>query len=605
MSEKTRFLDPASLPLAPTDIVHVVQPGGDRQATVEDFGGGSAPTIPQSFYEPTDPDFFDAIDRALAYLKTTATTGYGYGNIGSARLLIPRGSVYLMGNRTLDVTHGVIIEGESTGLLGPGASVLQWDAGTTGIRLQEYNTTGATGVLGVPATSSGRAIIRNLLLQGTYSGAESEAHAIHTRTLLTLEDVSIYNFAGDGVHIVATAGAGAPVEGNANSFYLRRVFAQGCRNGFYTDGADVNAGKMDACVAIANRRWGFWDSSFLGNTYDACQAADNGLVAGAIPNVVSVAGNRYCVKKDQGAGASTNAPSGTTADNAYWYYMGAGGVSAPNNINAWVSGTTYRDGGSYRSDGEGNAGNVFSGCYIEGSQGFAQIDAPALVSGGEMRPNVKGVACLYGDSGGTGLLGYVGSSGGFFGFGNLTVLGANHIFGADSGPVSDLQLLFYNTNFATSFSFYQSNVLNSSLLAFNGGLYLDGTAGVHLRYGAADQFATTATGSGYMPGVGGTVTQATSKSTAVTLNKICGQITLNAASLAAGASASFTLNNSMIQATDEVGLWIVSGASPDAYNLTVTAVAGGSCRIQVRNFSAGALAEGLVIGFTVRKAQNS
>ena len=50
---------------------------------------------------------------------------------------------------------------------------------------------------------------------------------------------------------------------------------------------------------------------------------------------------------------------------------------------------------------------------------------------------------------------------------------------------------------------------------------------------------TSPAGLGYGPGAGGTVTQATSKSTAVTLNKPSGQITMHNGSLGAGASAMF------------------------------------------------------------------
>lgn len=46
---------------------------------------------------------------------------------------------------------------------------------------------------------------------------------------------------------------------------------------------------------------------------------------------------------------------------------------------------------------------------------------------------------------------------------------------------------------------------------------------------------------GYSSAAQGTVTQATSKSTGVTLNKSMGKITMNAASLGAGASVTFTL----------------------------------------------------------------
>jgi len=106
-------------------------------------------------------------------------------------------------------------------------------------------------------------------------------------------------------------------------------------------------------------------------------------------------------------------------------------------------------------------------------------------------------------------------------------------------------------------------------------------------------------------GVGGTVTQLTSKSTAVTLNKICGQITMNNASLAAGAEVSFTLNNTSIAATDIVILSISSGATAGAYNLHVDAVAVNSCVISITNLSAGALAEAPVINFAVIKSVNA
>lgn len=109
-------------------------------------------------------------------------------------------------------------------------------------------------------------------------------------------------------------------------------------------------------------------------------------------------------------------------------------------------------------------------------------------------------------------------------------------------------------------------------------------------------------GVGYGTGTGGTVSQITSKATGVTLDKPCGQITLNNASLASNTSASFTLTNSTIAATDVVVVNIAQNATADAYVVTVTAIAAGSCRIQVRNVSGGALAENLVLNFSVMKA---
>ena len=106
---------------------------------------------------------------------------------------------------------------------------------------------------------------------------------------------------------------------------------------------------------------------------------------------------------------------------------------------------------------------------------------------------------------------------------------------------------------------------------------------------------------GYITGEGGTVTQATSKATAVTLSKKCGEITMNAASLAADTTVTFTLTNSTIAATDLLVLNHVSGGTAGAYLLNGQAAAG-SVSINVRNVTAGALAEAIVIGFAVIKA---
>ena len=106
---------------------------------------------------------------------------------------------------------------------------------------------------------------------------------------------------------------------------------------------------------------------------------------------------------------------------------------------------------------------------------------------------------------------------------------------------------------------------------------------------------------GYITGEGGTVTQATSKATAVTLSKKCGQITMHNASLAADTTVSFTLTNSTIAATDLLVLNHVSGGTAGAYLLNAQAAAG-SASINVRNITAGSLGEAIVIGFAVVKA---
>lgn len=108
-------------------------------------------------------------------------------------------------------------------------------------------------------------------------------------------------------------------------------------------------------------------------------------------------------------------------------------------------------------------------------------------------------------------------------------------------------------------------------------------------------------GLGYGTGAGGTVTQATNKSTAVTLNKPTGQITTHNASLAANTVISFVFNNSLLAATDVLYVSTATGTyTPSAYNIWVT-VNSGAATVYIRNISAAPLSEAIVINFAIIK----
>jgi hypothetical protein len=111
-------------------------------------------------------------------------------------------------------------------------------------------------------------------------------------------------------------------------------------------------------------------------------------------------------------------------------------------------------------------------------------------------------------------------------------------------------------------------------------------------------------GVGYATGAGGTVTQATSKSTGVTLNKATGQITMNAAALAAGTIVSFVLTNSAVAATDVLVLNHISGGTVGAYTLNAQCAAG-SATINIRNNTGGSLSDAIVIQFALIKGVNA
>jgi len=96
-----------------------------------------------------------------------------------------------------------------------------------------------------------------------------------------------------------------------------------------------------------------------------------------------------------------------------------------------------------------------------------------------------------------------------------------------------------------------------------------------------------------------TVTQATNRSTGVTLNTTCGQITTDTTSLAAAAEATFVVTNNKVTAKTVPVVAIASGAvaTPIAF---VSAVAAGQFSITISNLHASTGETGaLVINFAL------
>jgi hypothetical protein len=109
--------------------------------------------------------------------------------------------------------------------------------------------------------------------------------------------------------------------------------------------------------------------------------------------------------------------------------------------------------------------------------------------------------------------------------------------------------------------------------------------------------STGTAGVGYATGAGGAVTQITSRTTGVTLNKTTGAITMFSAA-GTTTAATFTVTNSTVAATDVIILNQKSGT--DLYDLMVTAVAAGSFNITFRT-TGGTTTETPVFNFAVIK----
>ena len=104
---------------------------------------------------------------------------------------------------------------------------------------------------------------------------------------------------------------------------------------------------------------------------------------------------------------------------------------------------------------------------------------------------------------------------------------------------------------------------------------------------------------GYTAAAQGTVTQATSKSTGVTLNKSAGRITMNGALLASNTAVSFTLTNTVISTNDAIIVNVSGGGTVGAYTVYISSMTSGSAVITLRNMTGGDLSEAVIINFAI------
>jgi hypothetical protein len=146
---------------------------------------------------------------------------------------------------------------------------------------------------------------------------------------------------------------------------------------------------------------------------------------------------------------------------------------------------------------------------------------------------------------------------------------------------------------------FQCNSANRMAIATTGNVGIGTTTPQHNLHVIGSIISTTQLdGIGYGVGAGGTVTQLTSRTTPVTINNICGSITMFSAA-GSTTAATFTVNNSSVGINDTIILNQRSGSN--LYDLMVTAVAAGSFNITFRT-TGGTATDAPVINFTVIKS---
>ena len=164
-----------------------------------------------------------------------------------------------------------------------------------------------------------------------------------------------------------------------------------------------------------------------------------------------------------------------------------------------------------------------------------------------------------------------------------------------TGTATEAGVIFSNVNWGMLFRAFQTAPALGDFAFYN-------SAGVErARIDSVGNLLVTGSGGlGYGVGSGGTVTQATSKSTAVTLNKPSGRITTNNSLLAANSTVSFQLTSSVVAAADTLLLGVTSSVNPDAYLIRARCFAGGAV-ISIVNQTGTGLSDVIDIQFQVIK----
>ena len=168
-----------------------------------------------------------------------------------------------------------------------------------------------------------------------------------------------------------------------------------------------------------------------------------------------------------------------------------------------------------------------------------------------------------------------------------------------SGSATSTNSFVFSDTAATAVAAIASTVADQNLLFRTGG----NTERMRIDASGRTSF-TNSTGFGYGAGSGGTVTQVTSKGTSVTLNKPSGLITLHNQSIGAGQKFAFVVSNNCFAQGDAVVVGIglrSSVGSLDNYSFIWGSESAGAFAIFGTNTSAGALAESVVITFTIIK----
>lgn len=284
---------------------------------------------------------YDCHAAIMAAIESVSSGSGSY--ISGPAIYFPNG-LYPCGN-TIELKRSVRLHGDGSGLPWANTAVIKFPAGVDGIVINRFNTLEG-GVEGTPTTAADASIIDGICFQGGGKASGGSHCGVWLRARAHLRNIRVTGFSGNGIQVVATAGAGGGAEGNANNFIIEVGRAENCGgHGLYVDGADVNAGVVTAFDASSNEGWGVYDSSFLGNTYIGCHVDSNAL--GSYKSDDPNAANIFigCYSEGGWPPSEIAAPAqvigglhgaGFAAGSAQGFYVGDG------RFNKWSGGVSFR-----------------------------------------------------------------------------------------------------------------------------------------------------------------------------------------------------------------------------------------------------------------------
>lgn len=315
------------------------------------------------------------------------------------------------------------------------------------------------------------------------------------------------------------------------------------------------------------------DGAALGTT--ALMWSDLFLASGGVINFN--AGN-YTVTHSAGLLAfNGNILLGASSSSVTGQLVQHGGTNINLALGAWASGPLM------------SAVNDANSAYVG-----LHIDSLSVILGGAGTASTSTTSGQLVVTGGVGVSGSVVAAGMFAS--TLNVNGASGAYNLDdrTGGGSHAWAIYATGN---SFRLFSVNGSADRLTIDDANGLLSLTGGVVSAHPTAGQ--------GYSTGAGGTATQGTSRTTGVTLNRVCGAITLFSqinTAISGATAQSFTVTNAAVAATDVIKVSQKSGS--DKYLIFVTNTSAGS--FQITSYTTGGTSnEAPVFNFTVTKAVTS